>query len=157
MKKNKRYKIRKRSIKYKKIKLNTTNLNGYIIKPKNKINYDGVSVKSMVIINIDLIRTLLKKKIKKKLDLYLQFLINVLDEEDTDPGHLMFALNDLDRYRRTVINNYQKYLEKKYMKILIDKMDLLEQELKSKISVEVKDMLHEQLELDIEPKRSKSR
>lgn len=157
MKKNKRYKIKKRSIKYKKIKLNTTNLNGYIIKPKNKINYDGVSVKSMVIINIDLIRTLLKKKIKKKLDLYLQFLINVLDEEDTDPGHLMFALNDLDRYRRTVINNYQKYLEKKYMKILIDKMDLLEQELKSKISVEVKDMLHEQLELDIEPKRSKSR
>lgn len=157
MKKNKRYKIRKRSIKYKKIKLNTTNLNGYIIKPKNKINYDGISVKSMVIINIELIRTLLKKKIKKKLDLYLQFLISVLDEEDTDPGHLMFALNDLDRYRRTVINNYQKYLEKKYMKILIDKMDLLEQELKSKISVEVKDMLHEQLELDIEPKRSKSR
>lgn len=157
MKKNKRYKIRKRSIKCKKIKLNTTNLNGYIIKPKNKINYDGISVKSMVIINIELIRTLLKKKIKKKLDLYLQFLISVLDEEDTDPGHLMFALNDLDRYRRTVINNYQKYLEKKYMKILIDKMDLLEQELKSKISVEVKDMLHEQLELDIEPKRSKSR
>ncbi|MBP3920720.1 MAG: hypothetical protein J6D28_04065 [Bacilli bacterium] len=157
MKKNKNYKSRRISIDVRKINLNTYDLNGYHIKPKNKIIYDGVNVNSMTIINVGLIQSLLKKKIKKKLDLYLQFLISVLDEEDTDPGHLMFALNDLDRYRRTVINNYQKYLEKKYVKILMDKMDLLEQELKSKISYEVKDMLNDQMILDLEPKISKSR
>ena len=157
MKKIKKYRLYKKDIKEVKIILNS-NMDGYHIKPRNKIEYDGITVNSMLIISLDLIKILIKKKIKKKLDLYLQFLISVLDEEDTDPGHLMFALNDLDRYRRMVINNYQKYLEKKYLKILTNKFDLLEQELRSKIKYEVKDMFIEQMELDLdEPKKSRKR
>ena len=73
--------------------------------------YDGIVVKSMTIINYGLVEQLLKKKIKKKLDSYLQFLISVLDDEDPDSGHLMFALNDLEKYRRTIMNNYRIYLD----------------------------------------------
>lgn len=157
MKKN-RYRLNKRAIRENEVSLKNFNINGYNVKPKNGINYDGIIVNRMTILNENLIEDLLKKKIKKKLDVYLQFLISVLDEDDTDPGHLMFALNDLDRYRHTIMNNYRVYLEKKYYKILMDKIDLIEQELKSKIKIDIKNMGNFQMELDLEePKKGKSR
>lgn len=158
MKKIKKYSLCHKKIKKIKVILNSASINGYHIKPRNKMDYDGIVVKSMIIINKGLVEQLLRKKIKKKLDSYLQFLISVLDEEDTDPGHLMFALNDLERYRRTVMNNYRIYLDKKYLKILIDKMDLIEQELRSKIKVDLNDMFLGQMELDLgEPEKSRKR
>ena len=157
MKKIRQYVLCEKKIKSINVKLNSVSINGYHIKPRNKMDY-GLAVKSMFILNNDLVQILLKKKIKKKLDSYLQFLISVLDEEDTDPGHLMFALNDLERYRRTIINNYRIYLEKKYFKILMSKLDLIEQELRSKIKVDLNEMFNEQIRFDLdEPKKGKSK
>ena len=158
MKKIKKYHLYKRKTKKRKVELNTKNEKGYIIKPKNKMKYEGIVVNSMTIINNDLIQTLLKKKIKKKLDMYLQFLITVLEEDDTDAGHLMFALNDLERYRRLVFNNYKKYLDQKYLKLLKNKMDLIEQELKSKIKIDIKNFTFEETDLELEePKKGRNR
>lgn len=156
MKKIKKYHLYKRKTKQRKIELNTKTEKGYTIKPKNTMKYEGIVVNSLNIINIDLIQTLLKKKIKKKLDAYLQFLITVLEEDDTDGGHLMFALNDLERYRRLVINNYKKYLEEKYIKLLMNKMDLIEQELKSKIKIDINNFKLEEKEIE-EPKKGRNR
>ena len=150
MKKIKKYHLYKRKTKQKVVKLNSTQEKGYIIKPKNKMKYEGIVVNSLCINNKYLIEILLKKKIKKKLDMYLQFLISVLEEDDTDAGHLMFALNDLERYRRIIINNYKQFLEEKYFKLLMNKMDLIEQELKSKIKYDIKDYFIEEPEMEIE-------
>lgn len=149
MKKSNRYHLYKNRKKYVTINFNSLNLDGYRIKPKNGINYDGIVVNSMTIVDHDLVAILLKKKIKKKLDVYLQFLITVLDEDDTDSGHLMFALNDLDRYRHTIINNYRVYLEKTYYKILMSKISLIEQELKAKIKIDIKNIGNFQMELPL--------
>ena len=157
MKKTKKYVLCEKKIKKISVGLNSVSINGYHIKPRNKMDYDGIIVKSMVILNNGLVEQLLKKKIRKKLDSYLQFLISVLDEEDTDPGHLMFALNDLERYRRTVMNNYRIYLDKKYLKILMDKMDLIDQELRSKIKIDLNEIFAEQIEMDLGDKKGKSR
>ena len=156
MKKIKKYHLYKRKTKERKVELNTNKEIGYTIKPKNQMKYEGIVVNSMTIIDDYLIKTLLKKKIKKKLDMYLQFLITVLEEDDTDGGHLMFALNDLERYRRLVINNYKKYLEEKYIKLLMNKMDLIEQELKSKIKIDINNFNFGELEIE-EPKKSRNR
>lgn len=156
MKKIKKYHLYKRKTKERKVELNTNKKIGYTIKPKNQMKYEGIVVNSMTIIDDYLIKTLLKKKIKKKLDMYLQFLITVLEEDDTDGGHLMFALNDLERYRRLVINNYKKYLEEKYIKLLMNKMDLIEQELKSKIKIDINNFNFGELEIE-EPKKGRNR
>lgn len=156
MKKIKKYHLYKRKTKERKVELNTNKEIGYTIKPKNQMKYEGIVVNSMTIIDDYLIKTLLKKKTKKKLDMYLQFLITVLEEDDTDGGHLMFALNDLERYRRLVINNYKKYLEEKYIKLLMNKMDLIEQELKSKIKVDINNFNLGEIELE-EPKKGRNR
>lgn len=156
MKKIKKYYVCKKKIK-EKVMFDNYSVEGYHIKPRNKMDYDGIVVNSMTIYNCDLIQSLLKKKIKKKLDVYTQFMISVLDDDDTDAGHLMFALNDLDRYRHLVMNNYRVYLEKKYLKILMDKMELIEQELRSKIRVDLNDMI-QQMEMDFEePQKGRSR
>ena len=158
MKKIKKYVLCEKKIKKISVKLNNVSIDGYHIRPRNKMEYDGIVVKSMIIYDYYLIEVLLKKKIKKKLDSYLQFLISVLEDEDPDSGHLMFALNDLERYRRTVMNNYRIYLDKKYLKILMDKMDLIEQELRSKIKVDLHEMFAEQMEMELdEPKIGRSR
>ena len=156
MKKIKKYNLYKRKTKERKVELNTNKEIGYTIKPKNQMKYEGIVVNSMTIIDDYLIKTLLKKKIKKKLDMYLQFLITVLEEDDTDGGHLMFALNDLERYRRLVINNYKKYLEEKYIKLLMNKMDLIEQELKSKIKIDINNFNFGEKEIE-EPKKGRNR
>lgn len=156
MKKIKKYHLYKRRTKERKVELNTKKEMGYTIKPKNQMKYEGIIVNSMTIIDDYLIKTLLKKKIKKKLDMYLQFLITVLEDDDTDGGHLMFALNDLERYRRQVINNYKKYLEEKYIKLLMNKMDLIEQELKAKIKVDINNFNLGEIELE-EPKKGRNR
>lgn len=157
MKKIKKYHLYKRKTKERKVELNTKKEIGYTIKPKNQMKYEGIVVNSMSVINKGLIEILLKKKIKKKLDMYLQFLISVLEEDDTDAGHLMFALNDLERYRRLIMNSYKKYLDQKYVKLLMNKMDLIEQELKAKIKIDIRNFnFEEDLELE-EPKKGRKR
>ena len=119
-------------------------MKGYKFKPKNEVNYNGVKVNEMVIINPSFIEKVLKRKIKKKLDLYLQFLIRLLDEGTEDPTSLRFALTDLDKYRRTIINKYRNYLEKKYIDLLLKKIDVLERELKAKMFLTMQNDVYEE-------------
>ncbi|MCI8544996.1 MAG: hypothetical protein HFH09_02060 [Bacilli bacterium] len=110
--------------------------NGYRLVPKNNVEYDGIMVNQLVIINQSFIEKVLKKKIKRKLDLYLKLIIDTLREEDTssDAGvTLRNALNDLSRYRDIVEYKYQKYLDEKYVSLLLQKIALLEHELKQKL------------------------
>ena len=127
--------VTKNKYKNKKINLGINKNSGYKIKPKNKIKYDGVVVNEMFFIKPSLIEKLLKKKISIKLDHYLQYIIEVLDDESTDGGRVSAVLSDLNRYREIVINNYKQYLNEKYVELLLKKIELLEYELNKKLMV----------------------
>lgn len=106
-------------------------LDGFKVSPKNHLNYPGVEVNSIIIIKPTLIEKILKKKVKIKLDYYLKYLISVVD--DSDDSDSRKALNDLTRYKEVIEYKYRKYLDDKYINILLKKISLLERELKSKI------------------------
>lgn len=108
-------------------------IDGFEFTPKYTNEYMGMEVNKMVVINPSFIEKVLKKKIKRKLDLYLQFIVSVIDDEDTDPSNLRFVLDDLERYRRTIINKYQHYLDEKYINLLLKKVELLNNEIKTKL------------------------
>lgn len=108
-------------------------LNGFKIKPLNNVSYDGIIVNKMVIINPSFIDKVLKKKIKRRLDLYLKYLIEILDTDDNDGTNLREVLDDVARYKSIVINKYSKYLEQKYLKLLLKKIMLIENELQIKL------------------------
>ena len=113
--------------------LDYNKLNGYEFSPKNSSEYIGLNVNKMIVIKPSFVEKVLKKKVKRKLDLYLQFIVGILDEEDTDPTNLRIVLDDVERYRRTIINKYQLYLDKKYVNLLLKKIDLLSHEIKMKL------------------------
>lgn len=111
-----------------------TKLDGFKFSPKNQVEYDGIMVNEMVLMNPSFIENVLKRKTKKKLELYLRFIISLIDNEsNASSDDLRQALDGLVRYKGIVENKYRRYLDERYMNVLLKKIDLLEQELKTKI------------------------
>lgn len=108
--------------------------NGYGFTPQNHVKYEGIEVNKLVLVKPTFVEKVLKKKIKKKLDLYLHYMIKLLEEDDESESasHLGAALNDISRYKSIIINNYRAYLDDKYLELLMQKFALLEHELKVK-------------------------
>ncbi len=110
-------------------------LRGFQVTPKNQVKYDGVQVNHMTVIKPAFIEKVLKRKIKRRLDLYLQYIIRLLDDTENHSGGndgIRIALNDLDRYKSIIRNKYRMYLDEKYIELLLKKIVLLERELKIK-------------------------
>ena len=115
------------------IYLDFDKLKGFDFSPKNHIKYDGIVVNKMVIIKPSMIEKVLKRKIKRKLDLYLKLIIKYIENDDgSSDSTLREALNDLSRYKNIIEYKYKKYLDQKYLNILLKKIALLEYELNSK-------------------------
>ncbi|MDD4808849.1 MAG: hypothetical protein PHP12_02240 [Bacilli bacterium] len=113
---------------------NNEDFDGFKFKPLNKVKYEGVMVNEMILIKPSFIEKVLKKKIKRKLEVYLQYIISLIDaEDDSDISDLRSALNDLNRYKEIITYRYQKHLDEKYITLLLKKIALLEHELKLKI------------------------
>ena len=129
--------------------------NGYNFTPKNHIEYDGIKVNKLVLVKPSFVEKVLKKKIKKKLDIYIEYMIKLLEDDEDSSSHLGEALNEITRYRIMIINNYKAYLDDKYLKLLMQKFALLEHELKVKqFEISKKEYLKSN---DIEEKSHKSR
>ncbi len=107
-------------------------ISGFVFNPQNNIKYDGILVDEIKLAKPELVEKVLKKKIKRKLSLYTQLIIELIDSSDEDDGTIDIVLNDLERYKRVINNNYKAYLSKKYLDLLLKKIDLLENELKTK-------------------------
>lgn len=130
----KHYYINKKTSNKEIIYLDFDKLKGIDFSPKNKIKYDGIVVNKMVIIKPSMIEKILKRKIRKKLDLYLKLIIKFIESEDSDNGEsLREALNDLTRYKNIIMHKYMKYLDEKYLRLLSKKISLLEYEINSKL------------------------
>lgn len=116
------------------IYIDYNSLKGFDFEPKNNVKYDGIVVNKMVIVKPSMIEKILKRKIKRKLDLYLKLIIKYIESDDSDNGDtLREALNDLSKYKNIINYKYKKYLDEKYLKILLKKISILEYELNSKL------------------------
>lgn len=111
-------------------------INGYKVKPKNSFDYKNIKVNSMVIIKPSFIEKILKKKIKRKLEFYLNYIINLVDEEDD--GDYRESLDELERFKETVEYKYRKFLDDKFINLLYKKIALIEHEIKVKIQTSIK-------------------
>ena len=107
-------------------------LTGLNFSPKNNKDY-GITVSKMIIVKPEIVKRLLIKSTKRKLDMFIRMLATLTDDDTTSDASLREALNDLSRYRNIVEYKYKKYLESKYREQLIAKIDILEGEIKKKI------------------------
>ena len=133
----KHYVIQKEEKRAEKIKFSRKKMEGFRVTPHNRVTHPGITVNSMLVIKPSLIEKLLKKKNQRKLDHYLQYIIALMDNnegtDDDSDSAFRIALNDLTRYREMVEYKYRKFLDDKYINLLLKKIDLLEHEIKSKM------------------------
>lgn len=103
-------------------------LNGYKMTAKNKnIKLkDAINVNKMVIINPSFINKLIDKNINRKLEKLIKYIIGIYDADDDPAGNLMLALNEVEKFKREVINKYLAYMNKKQLKDLDQKLKILE-------------------------------
>lgn len=113
--------------------LNHEKITGFKIKPKNNIKYDGIEVSKLTLLEPSLIQKVLKRKTQNKLNAYLRFLIEVIDDSDTDPDDLVFVLDEVKSYKALIINKYAPFLDPKYIKSILLKVKFVEDELKSRM------------------------
>lgn len=136
MRKQKHYVLIKKGGQKQLFYIDYNKLEGYEMTPRNNVKYDGIIVNKIIMINPSFVEKILVKKTKRRLEEYLQYIINVMeDDSNTDPTELQRALDRLEKYRRTVINNYRKYLDTKYFELLLQKIDLISQELNKKLFI----------------------
>ena len=109
--------------------INYDKLDGYKINPKN-IKTPGISVKSLIIVKPSFIEKVLKRKLQKKLEYYLKYLIDINDDDSTD---FREALDDIERFKGIIKSKYQKYLDDKYINLLLKKITLIQKEIKEKV------------------------
>lgn len=144
----KHYYLYKKGNKREIIYLDYDKIKGFGFNPKNNVKYDGIVVNKMIIIKPSMIEKVLRKKIKRKLDLYLKLIVNFIEsEEGSSDNSLREALNDLSRYKNIITYKYRKYLDEKYLKILLKKIAILEYELKSRLLYVNEDYIEEKKEV----------
>lgn len=110
---------------------NYKEIEGYKVNPKNSFPYKGIAVESMFLIKPSFIEKIVKKKIKRKLEFYLNYLIELNDSDDDTSARK--ALDELTRYKEAIDYKYRKFLDDKYLNLLNKKISLLEREMKMKI------------------------
>ena len=108
-------------------------IKGFNIKPQNTIPYEGIEVGHLTLVEPELIEKVLKRKTKRKLNTYLNFLLTVIDDDDTDGEALELVIEDAIRYKAIIINKYSKFLDKKYINTLLRKVNMVEKELRAKL------------------------
>ena len=113
--------------------LNTHKLEGLEIHPKNQLHYD-VEVNSMLVVNQKYIEKLLRKKTKRKLDYCLRYIVALMESDEEDPNNAQLVLDDLAHYRSIIEYKYRKFLDEKYVNLLLQKIDMLEHEIKVKLA-----------------------
>ena len=106
-------------------------LSGYNMTSKNKnIKLkDAINVNKMIIINPSFIEKLINKKINTKIKKLIDLIANIYNSDDDDPaGALMQALNEVEKFKREMINKYMDYMTKEQIRLLEKKIEILEKE-----------------------------
>ena len=96
-------------------------------------NNNDLGVKEITIVSPDIVSDLISHNFDKKYKKILEFYFNSLQDEDTNEGNLLLALDEITRLRNSLIKKYNIYVKRKVLEKLLKKLKILENEIRSKI------------------------
>lgn len=106
-------------------------LEGYSLNPKNNAKrLDVITVKNLKIIDNEFIENVTKKNVEKKLHQLLTLMVKVLESDDED-GEVL-VLDEADRLKSLLLNDYIKILGEDYRNKIIKRIDYIVREFKTK-------------------------
>lgn len=109
-------------------------LDGFNMTSKNKnIKLkDAINVNKMVIVNPSMVEKLIDKKINIRMKKLVNLILNIYESDDDPGSSMMQALNEIEKFKREMINKYLNYMNKKQLSNLEDKIRMLESEVTKK-------------------------
>lgn len=112
--------------------INLEQIEGFKFKPKNNVNYDGIKIQRATIVNPLFVEAILKRKNNNQLEKYLEYIMFILNDDDSSEDDVVIALDELERFRMMIINKHKKYLKDEYVDKMLKRIKILEDELKIK-------------------------
>lgn len=107
-------------------------IDGYKITPRTKVE-DAIRVNKVIFVN----PSFSEKIIKKKIDIKIRHLLNILATIDEDGGvdedGIRRSLMDAEKLRNTILNNYVKYLGNTYESLTMKKIQVIINQLRIKL------------------------
>lgn len=111
-------------------------LEGMDITPKKKTRFeDLIQVNKLVLIQPTLIEKLVHKKVDRHFKRLLKLVTVILDTDDDTGTALREGLNEIEKFRLEIKNNYREYMTKEELHMLAKKLTILQEELKQKIFI----------------------
>lgn len=103
----------------------------------------GQEIIGLVIYNKKLARPIVKKQVDKKYSKLILLLTDLLVSDDDSGESLVEALNQIEKFRQMIKNNYREYLTKKDLETMSKNLALIQKEAKNKV-IELQNIFYEQ-------------
>ena len=113
------------------------NMNGLNGKPINEVPDLNIKANKVVLVDNDLADTFIKKRINRKLDKIINFMLRILNDEGTTEDDSGMVLDEINRLKGIIINKYRKFMLDSEYKSMLTKLILIEEEFKNSYSEKV--------------------
>lgn len=114
----------------KKLTYHNVKIVGLSVTPKNNVKDLTIKADKIIIIDPNLCETYIRRRINKKIDKVIKFMIKILNDEDTTDGDAGLVLDEVNKLKGIIINKYKEYMLESEYKTLLTKLILIEEEFK---------------------------
>ena len=105
-------------------------LDGMEVKPKNEVKNQTIKAGKVVLVDGELKEEYIRKRLSKKIDKIINFMLRILNEDDTGEDDAGMVLDELNRLKGIMINKYRKDMKESEYKSMLAKIILIEDEFK---------------------------
>jgi len=104
-------------------------LDGFMMGSKNKtFKIDGNEVRDIKVVDTKLASSLVTKQVSKKYEKLINYLTELLIDDDDSGETYREALNQIEKFRQEIKNKYRKFLKQKELEMMSKKLVVLQKE-----------------------------
>lgn len=104
-------------------------LDGFMMGSKNKtFKIDGNEVRDIKVVDTKLASSLVNKQVSKKYEKLINYLTELLIDDDDSGETYREALNQIEKFRQEIKNKYRKFLKQKELEMMSKKLVILQKE-----------------------------
>ena len=109
-------------------------LEGFMMGSRNKtFKIDGNEVRDIKVVDTKLASALVNKQVSKKYEKLINYLTELLVDDDDSGDSYREALNQIEKFRQEIKNKYRKFLKQKELEMMSKKLVVLQKEATKKL------------------------
>lgn len=103
---------------------------GLDVMPKNDSKNVKIKAQKVIIVDPKLRESYIKQRINKKIDKVIDFMIKILNDDNTSDDDAGMVLDEVNKLKGIIINKYKEHLRVNEYKAILSKIFLIEDEFK---------------------------